>query len=204
MSDQAPEAAVTEHADSGIDLRGLLKQRVEHKLRRIHKQWFCLDPQIQSDLDEALAALAELIGREVQLQQLRPSPPSKKYGLPTDVQRAELRVTELRARSRQVGVMGVFSNLTDAQLDDALSIKDPFTKAKMILTESFLRWEDADGNPFPVDEYVVSGSDMRAVEMIPGYTHSITNLSDTEDLVTVMWANEPFDPENPDTYYEEV
>ena len=64
--------------------------------------------------------------------------------------------------------------------------------------------EDAEGNQFPVDEYVVSGSDMRAVEMIPGYTHSITNLSDTEDLVTVMWANEPFDPENPDTYYEEV
>ena len=64
--------------------------------------------------------------------------------------------------------------------------------------------EDSDGNPFPVDEYTVSGSDMRVVEMIPGYTHSITNLSDTEDLVTVMWANEPFDPENPDTYYEEV
>lgn len=64
--------------------------------------------------------------------------------------------------------------------------------------------EDSDGNPFPVDEYVVSGPDMRAVEMVPGYTHSITNLSDTEDLVTVMWANEPFDPENPDTYYEEV
>lgn len=64
--------------------------------------------------------------------------------------------------------------------------------------------EDAEGNPFPVDEYVVRGLDMRAVEMIPGYTHSITNLSDTEDLVTVMWANEPFDPEHPDTYYEEV
>lgn len=63
---------------------------------------------------------------------------------------------------------------------------------------------DQDGNPFPVDEYVVDGTDMRVVEMIPGYTHSITNLSDTEDLVTVMWANEPFDPENPDTYYEEV
>lgn len=63
---------------------------------------------------------------------------------------------------------------------------------------------DRDGNPFPVDEYVVSGPDMRVIEMIPGYTHSITNLSDTEDLVTVMWANEPFDPENPDTYYEEV
>lgn len=63
---------------------------------------------------------------------------------------------------------------------------------------------DQDGNPFPVDEYIVGGTDMRVVEMIPGYTHSITNLSDTEDLVTVMWANEPFDPENPDTYYEEV
>lgn len=64
--------------------------------------------------------------------------------------------------------------------------------------------EDAGGDQFPVDEYVVSGSDMRVVEMIPGYTHSITNLSDADDLVTVMWANEPFDPENPDTYYEEV
>lgn len=63
---------------------------------------------------------------------------------------------------------------------------------------------DAEGNPFPVDEYVVSGSDLRVVEMIPGYTHSITNLSDTDDLVTLMWANEPFDPENPDTYFEEV
>lgn len=63
---------------------------------------------------------------------------------------------------------------------------------------------DSKGDHFPVTEYVVNGSDMRVVEMIPGYTHSITNLSDTEDLVTVMWANESFDPENPDTYYEEV
>ena len=63
---------------------------------------------------------------------------------------------------------------------------------------------DPEGNPFPVDEYVVSGSDLRVVEMIPGYTHSITNLSDTDDLVTLMWANEAFDPEKPDTYFEEV
>lgn len=64
--------------------------------------------------------------------------------------------------------------------------------------------QDAEGNPYPVDEYVVRGEDMRVVEMIPGYTHSITNLSDADDLVTVMWANESFDPESPDTYYEEV
>ena len=40
--------------------------------------------------------------------------------------------------------------------------------------------------------------------MIPGYTHNIKNLSDTEDLVTVMWANEQFDKAHPDTYSEEV
>ena len=40
--------------------------------------------------------------------------------------------------------------------------------------------------------------------MIPGYTHNIINLSDTEDLVTFMWANEAFNPERPDTYFEPV
>ena len=64
--------------------------------------------------------------------------------------------------------------------------------------------KDLDGQDYPADEYHVSGSDLQVVEMIPGMTHSITNLSDTEDLVTVMWANEVFDPNNPDTYYEEV
>ena len=63
---------------------------------------------------------------------------------------------------------------------------------------------DADGRPFPVDEYRVSGDDPVVVEMAPGMTHSIKNLSDTSDLVTVMWASEPFDPERPDTYFEEV
>lgn len=63
---------------------------------------------------------------------------------------------------------------------------------------------DADGEPFPVDEYRVSGDDPVVVEMAPGTTHCIENLSATEDLVTVMWSNEPFDPKDPDTYYEEV
>lgn len=60
--------------------------------------------------------------------------------------------------------------------------------------------EDADGNPHPVIEYRVSGDEPTVVEMIPGYAHSIINLSDACDLVTVMWANEVFDPEAPDTY----
>lgn len=52
--------------------------------------------------------------------------------------------------------------------------------------------------------YEVSGEKITAVHMLPGYTHNIINLSDTEDLVTVMWANEQFDPNHPDTYFEKV
>ena len=55
-----------------------------------------------------------------------------------------------------------------------------------------------------VIEFEVSGEDIRAVHMLPGYTHNIINLSDTENLVTVMWANEVFDPGRPDTYFEPV
>lgn len=55
-----------------------------------------------------------------------------------------------------------------------------------------------------VIEFEVSGERIEAVHMLPGYTHNIINLSDTEDLVTVMWANEPFDPNQPDTYFEPV
>ena len=50
----------------------------------------------------------------------------------------------------------------------------------------------------------VSGDKIEAVHMLPGYTHNIINLSDTEDLVTVMWANECFDPQKPDTFFEVV
>jgi UDP-2-acetamido-2,6-beta-L-arabino-hexul-4-ose reductase len=55
-----------------------------------------------------------------------------------------------------------------------------------------------------VIEFEVSGDKIEAVHMLPGYTHNIINVSDTEDLVTVMWANEPFDPRKPDTFFEEV
>ena len=55
-----------------------------------------------------------------------------------------------------------------------------------------------------VVEFEVSGEKLEVVEMIPGYTHSIVNLSETEDMVTFMWANEAFDPGRPDTYFERV
>lgn len=53
-------------------------------------------------------------------------------------------------------------------------------------------------------EFEVSGDKIQAVHMLPGYTHNIINLSDTEDLITVMWANEQFDPNHPDTFFEKV
>lgn len=55
-----------------------------------------------------------------------------------------------------------------------------------------------------VIEFEVSGDRIQAVHMLPGYTHNIINLSNTEKLVTVMWANEMFDPEHPDTFGEPV
>ena len=55
-----------------------------------------------------------------------------------------------------------------------------------------------------VMRFEVSGDNIQAIHMLPGYTHNIINLSDTQDLVTVMWANEPFDPNHPDTFGEKV
>ncbi len=53
-------------------------------------------------------------------------------------------------------------------------------------------------------EFEVSGDKIEAVHMLPGYTHNIINLSDTDDLVTVMYCNECFDPSHPDTFFEKV
>lgn len=63
---------------------------------------------------------------------------------------------------------------------------------------------DENGNLYPVMNFEVSGDKIEAVHMLPGYTHNIINLSETENLVTVMWANEAFDPGHPDTFFEPV
>lgn len=63
---------------------------------------------------------------------------------------------------------------------------------------------DENGKLYPVHSFEVTGEQMKAVQMLPGYTHNIINLSDTEDLITVMWANESFDRRHPDTYFEKV
>ena len=55
-----------------------------------------------------------------------------------------------------------------------------------------------------VINFEVSGDKIEAIHMLPGYTHNIINLSKTQDLVTVMWANEQFNPNHPDTYAEKV
>lgn len=63
---------------------------------------------------------------------------------------------------------------------------------------------DENGNLYPVLNFEVSGDKIEAVHMLPGYTHNIINLSKTDNLVTVMWANEQFDREHPDTFFEKV
>lgn len=60
------------------------------------------------------------------------------------------------------------------------------------------------GKPYEPIEFEVSGDRIQAVHMLPGYTHNIINLSETENLVTLMWANEIFDPSHPDTFFETV
>lgn len=63
---------------------------------------------------------------------------------------------------------------------------------------------DESGKPYETVEFEVSGDKIQAIHMLPGYTHNIINLSETENLVTVMWANEAFDPMRPDTFFEKV
>lgn len=64
--------------------------------------------------------------------------------------------------------------------------------------------KDDNGQEFPVLRFELFGEEPKVVRMLPGYTHNLINLSDTEDLVTVMWANEAFDNNKPDTYHEFV
>ena len=74
-------------------------------------------------------------------------------------------------------------------------------KFLVVSGKGVIRFRDINGSE--VIEYFVYGAKLEVVDIPPGYTHNIENLGDS-DMVTFMWANEPFDPENPDTYYLEV
>lgn len=63
---------------------------------------------------------------------------------------------------------------------------------------------DDSGNLYPVREFEVSGDKLQAVYMLPGFSHNIINLSETKELITLIWANEVFDETSPDTYYLQV
>jgi UDP-2-acetamido-2,6-beta-L-arabino-hexul-4-ose reductase len=73
-----------------------------------------------------------------------------------------------------------------------------------LIQERKIGTDPSTGKEYDVVEYEVSGDKIQAVLMIPGWTHNLINLSDTEDLVTVIWANETFDSEHPDTFRELV
>lgn len=74
-------------------------------------------------------------------------------------------------------------------------------KFLVVSGQGLIRFRRIDSND--IIEYKVSGEKLEVVDIPPGYTHSIVNIGDT-DMVTIMWANECFNPENPDTYYLEV
>lgn len=73
-----------------------------------------------------------------------------------------------------------------------------------LIQERQIGVDPATGEPYPIREYEVWGDKLQCVYMLPGFTHNIINLSDSEDLVTVMWANEIFDANHPETYHEDV
>ena len=73
-----------------------------------------------------------------------------------------------------------------------------------LMRERRIGIDPATGEPYPIREYEVSGDRLQCVYMLPGYTHNLINLSENDDLVTVMWANEIFDEDHPETYREEV
>lgn len=73
-----------------------------------------------------------------------------------------------------------------------------------LIQERRIGIDPTNGKEYPVVEFYVSGDKIEAVQMIPGYTHNIINTSETEPLVTLMWANEQFDPNHPDTFHEDV
>lgn len=70
-----------------------------------------------------------------------------------------------------------------------------------LIRERKLGIDPETNEPYEPIEFEVTGDRIQAVHMLPGYTHSIQNLSDTENLVTLMWANEIFDPDHPDTFF---
>lgn len=77
-------------------------------------------------------------------------------------------------------------------------------KGYALIQERQIGTDPATGEPYPVREFEVSGDKLQCVYMLPGYTHNIINLSDKEDMVTVIWSNEIFDSDHPETYREEV
>ena len=98
---------------------------------------------------------------------------------------------------------------------DILSLKfiDQHKKERLTIMSNYPNTVTYDGKALiemrkigsdEVLSFEVSGDKIEAVYMLPGYTHSITNLSETENLVTLIWANEQFNPNKPHTFYEVV
>ena len=98
------------------------------------------------------------------------------------------------AATEEAGKLQLYSDPTASSLIAALARRYGVGEDQVIATNG----------SDEVLNFEVSGEKIEAVHMLPGYTHNIINLSETEDLVTLMWANEPFNPQKPDTFFEVV
>ncbi len=150
---QAPEAV--EQPVFPVDLRALLAQRVETKVRRIHTQWFCFDLDVQTELRQTRTEFAQRLAEEAVRQQATDRP-NRKYAAPAVLQDLASRVDELTAKSRQVGAMAVFQNLTSDQLTECRSKAREaggaeFDYGRIVLLTAFLRWQTEDGTQIPAD-----------------------------------------------------
>ena len=112
----------------------------------------------------------------------------------------------------QIFVYGLFKKMVLADhlsifVDDVFSAPMAFTGATVVLATIAYGHgliQERNINTNETVEFEVSGDKIEAIYMIPGWTHNIINLSETEDLVTVMTCNESFDPNHPDTFFEPV
>ena len=92
----------------------------------------------------------------------------------------------------------------DKQISFQQWVSTFWSKRQFIVVHGHGLIQERNINTNEIVEFEVSGDKIEAIHMIPGWTHNIINLSDTEDLVTVMTCNEIFNPNRPDTFCEKV
>lgn len=140
-----------------LSLRELVRQRSERKARRVHKQWFCFDPDAVSARREAEAEFVATFAAEFAQAPSQQQHATRKAAWSPKSQELSERVDALKAAERKVGATAVFHNLTADELDACTYAAreaggKEFDLGRAILLAAFMYWEDGDGLPIDVVE----------------------------------------------------